>query len=769
MNRYTANNPQPMRFTRRNFLIGGGVGTGLFVGYALWPRQYAPNLIAAKGEHIYGPWLKIAEDGKIIVAVPQSEMGQGVYTQLAQIIAAELGADWRTVAVQPAMSSPLFANLLLAREWGSDRLDAGSAGGNAGGDALNSDGWGSLDMSGELAKRRSFVATAGSSSVRQFEAPLREAGAVARVMLCQAAAARWGSEWENCETRDGFVIFGKRRLSFAQLATEAAQYDPPSPAPILASTQGTLSGNDLLRLDVAAKVDGSATFAGDVRLPDMLYASVRGGPIGDSRLKSFNRKGARGVRGLVTVVSSEHWLAALASNWWAANQALDKMAPIFETAGAMADSGKISEHLASRFSKGKGERLYSVGSVEASLEKSAITRVIKAEYYAAPALHAPLETRSTTAHFQNGRLQLWAATQAPEAAKQAAARAIGISPDNVVLFSMMAGGSFGRNFDSQIAAQAAVLSKKLARPVQVIWSRPEDIMRDHTRAPALAKMTASLSTDNRIQGLEVRIAAPSAARELAARMDGERPAQAIKTASKQAEVMAVEGALVPYAIANLNIDHFPARISIPSGRWRGNAHSYTAFFIESFIDELAAKAGIEPLSFRMQMLTGQTRLARCLTGVAALAGWDGGAGGSGKGLACHAMRGSYIALIASARTDSDGVRVNRISAVVDAGRIINPDIARQQIEGGIVFGLAQALGASTEFEAGLPLARRLNDINLPRLADIPEIEIEFIRSVEAPGGIGEIGVAPVAPALANALYSASGVRLRELPLLSGGL
>lgn len=765
MNRHTAKASRPMRMTRRNFLIGGGVGVGLLIGYAVWPRQYASNLIASKGEYIFGPWLKIAEDGKIIVAVPQCEMGQGVYTLLAQIVAAEIGADWRTVGVQPAMPSPPFANLTLAREWAAEAINIDTISGALPDQA----GWGNFDITGELAKRRSFVATAGSSSVRQFEAPLREAGALARIMLCQAAAARWDSEWENLDTRDGFVIFGKRRLSFAQLAADAARYDPPGTAPLLASTEGTLSGKDLLRLDVAAKVDGSATFAGDVRLPDMLYASVRGGPIGDSRLVSFNRKAASGVRGLVTVVSTEHWLAALASNWWAANQALDKMAPLFETAGILADSGKISDHLATRFSKGKGERLYSAGSVDATLEKSAVTRVIKAEFYAAPALHAPLETRSATAHFQNGRLQLWIATQAPEATKQAAARAIGISPDNVALFSMMAGGSFGRNFDSQIAAQAAVLSEKLARPVQVVWSRPEDLMRDHYRPPALAKMTASLDIGNRIQGLELRIAAPSAARELEQRLGGARAPAAIITASKKAEIMAVEGALVPYAIANLNIDHFPARLPIPSGRWRGNAHSYTAFFIESFIDELAAKAGIEPLSFRMQMLVGQTRLARCLTGVAALAGWDGGAGGSGKGLACHTMRGSYIALIASARTDAEGVRVNRISAVVDAGRIINPDIARQQIEGGIVFGLAQALGASSEFAAGLPLARRLNDINLPRLSDIPEIEIEFIRSDQAPGGIGELGVPPVAPALANALHSASGVRLRELPLLSGGL
>ena len=747
------------RISRRKLLIGGGVGVGLAVGYALWPRQYSPGLAAAEGEHVFGAWLKIAEDGKIIVAIPQSEMGQGVYTLLAQIIAGELGADWRTLAVQPAMPSPLFANKLIAREWAPSFVNARLDPEKANADSVVE----------ELAERNSFVVTAGSSSIRQFERAAREAGAVARVLLCQAAAARWDTVWENCDAEGGFVTFGKRRLSFAELVVDAAGLEPPDPVPLRASTANTLSGRDLMRLDVAAKVDGSVSFAGDLRLPDMLYASVRGGPIGDTRLKSYNRKGANGLGGLVTVVKTEHWLAALATNWWAANRALDRMAPVFETKGRLADSGEIAQHLESRFTKGKGWRLHNVGSVAATLEKAAATRVITADYSVAPAVHAPLETRSATARYSNGRLQLWIATQAPQAAIQAAADAIGISQDNVVLIPMMAGGSFGRNMDSQIAAQVAVLSEKVNRPVQLVWSRPEDFMRDHYRAPAMAKMTASLNIRNQIEGLSVRIAAPSSGRELAERLEGASPAEATEAASDTHDAQAIEGAFPPYAIANFNIEHFPARLPIPAGRWRGNANSYTAFFIESFMDELAAKAGVEPLSYRMQMLVGQTRLARCLTGVAALAGWDGGAGGSGKGIACHSMRGSHIAVIASARTGEEGVRVERISATVDCGRIINPDIARQQIEGGIVFGLAQALGASTDFEAGLPLARRLRDVDLPQLSDIPEIEIEFIRSEAEPGGIGELGVPAVAPAIANALFSASGVRLRALPLLSRGL
>lgn len=749
------------RPTRRGLLIGGGFGVGLLVAWQFWPRTYRPNLAAEAGEHVFGSWLKIAEDGKVTIAIPQSEMGQGVYTSLAQVVAGELGADWRTVAVQPALPSPLFANDLFVREWRSALLPT-AVGGVA--DSPLLDDWGA-----NWARDRNFMITAGSTSIRQFEMPCRQAGAAARALLCQAAAARFDTAWENCETGGGFVFFGKRKLPFAELVAAAAALDPPDPVPLRATTDNGISGKDVLRLDVAAKVDGSANFAGDIRLPDMLYASVRAGPIGDGRLKEIDRGGANGIAGLVDVVRTDTWVAALATNWWAANKALDALAPVFETKGAMPDSGAMRDAMERALDKGPGARLVDEGSVDAALQKEAGTRVYRSQFSVQPALHAPIETRSATAEYRAGRLTLWLATQAPEAARQAAARAIGIDADAVTLIQMMAGGSFGRNLDSQIAAQAAVLAKHVERPVQVVWSRPEDLMRDHVRPPAHARMTAALDGAGRIEGLAVRIAVPAVARQQWRRLQGDGAMEALDATAGDHDPLAIDGALPPYAIPNLTVDHFPVDLPLPTGLWRGNAHGYTAFFVESFINELAAAAGVEPLSYRMQMLVGQTRLARCLTTVATLAGWDGGAGASGKGLACHSMYGSHIAVIASARTGEQGVRVDRISAAVDCGRLINPDIARQQVEGGIVFGLAQALGSATEYENGLPIARRLRDIDLPQLSDVPEIEIEFIRSDDEPGGVSELGVPAVAPAIANALFSAAGVRLRELPLLSRGL
>ena len=355
--------------TRRGLLIGGGVGAGLIVAWALWPRKYVPNMNAAEGEHLFGPWLKIAEDGKIIVAISQSEMGQGVYTQLAQILAEELGADWRSVGVQPAMPSPFFTNRFLAHKWAQafapNNIDPKQMP-NA--------------IVDTIAQRSAFVVTGGSSSVRQFEQPCRLAGAMGRMLLCQAAAARWDVNWEACEAKQGFVTHEDKKLSFAELVVEAAELDPAETPPLRAAPEGQFAGQDIPRLDVPAKIDGSASFAGDIRLPDMLFASIRGGPIGDTRLKSLNRAGADKVKGLERVFKTDSWVAALATNWWAANSALDLLAPVFETKGALADSDEMAAHLKSRFADGNGYIIHENGNFEATKAAEAATRVFDSEY-----------------------------------------------------------------------------------------------------------------------------------------------------------------------------------------------------------------------------------------------------------------------------------------------------------------------------------------------------------------------------------------------------
>ncbi|APG63559.1 hypothetical protein LPB140_04065 [Sphingorhabdus lutea] len=770
--------------TRRKLLVGGGIGAGLILGWGIWPRKYMPNLPLAEGEVLFNNWLKIGKDGQVTIAIAQSEMGQGVYTQMAQILAGELGADWRTIAVQPISGNPEFSNMRVAKKWASALLPPSTVQDPNLVDDIDEDGP-MINAMAQLAKRGSFIVTAESSSIQQFEMPLRMAGAAARVMLAQVAADKWKIDWESCEVEGGFVIYEKKKLSFGELAEAAAQLDPPSPVPLRASPINEISGQMVERLDLPSKVDGSANFAGDIRLPGMVYAAVRAGPIGNSRLKSFNKKGAAKISGLLKTISTNNFLAVVARNSWAANSALDALAPVFESKGRLADNAHIQKALDKAMSKKPGDdggwQYYAKGKIADVFAKEAGTRIIAAEYQISPALHAALEPRSATAHFVDGKLHLWIASQAIENARELAAKAIGISTKNVVIYPMLAGGSFGRNLDNRIAAQIAIIAHEISVPVQLTWSRVEDIIRDYPRTPAKAQMRGALDKDGLVRGLTARIAVPAAARQQIRHLVYDNDYAQMMEDQNHFDPLSMEGMISPYKIDNMAIDHFPACVHVPTGNWRGNSHNIACFVNESFVDEMAHAAGVEPLSFRMQMMEGQLRLAKCLTEVAKIAGWDGGisadggtasgtpaGGGSGMGIACHHMHGSYIALVVKATRGERGVEVDSVSAMVDCGRLIHPEIARQQIEGGIVFGLAQAIGGSTDYSEGLPDVRRLRELNLPLLRNIPEIQVEFVRSEEDPGGVGELATPVVAPAIANALFSASGLRLRDLPLLSTG-
>ena len=733
---------------RRTLLIGGGAGVGLIVAWGLWPRRYLPNLTADKGETLFGAWLKIGDDGHVTVAVPQAEHGQGVYTSLPQIVADELGADWRTVAVEPAPLNPLYAN-----PFGAEELFEGQDDG-----VLKS--WRDAH-----AVRIGLMLTAGSSSVRAFEEPLRAAGAAARVLLCKAAAKRWKVDWQACGTAGGFVVHGKDRLRFAELAGEAVGGSVPDPLPLRGDTANRLYGQSLPRLDAPSKVDGSANFAGDVRLPDMLFASIRQGPVGDSKLVRVDRAAADRIRGVRHVVTNDAWVAAIATDWWAANRALDAMAPRFETHGATVDSVSVRRALKAALD-GPGTRMAQAGDLSKAFKGA---RLITAEYHVGLAPHAALETMTATAQVRGGRLDLWLPTQAPGLARAAAAAAIGMAEEAVLIHPMLIGGSFGANLETQCAAQAAVLAAKLDRPVQLTWSRTEDLLHDRFRPPAMARMAARLGANGQILGWLAKIAAPATGQQLARRLLAHDTGFSTSLAlTSSQDRYAVAGATPFYRIPTYAVDHHPAEIGVPTGHWRSGAHSYTAFFTECFLDELAHVAGVEALSFRIGMLGGDARLARCLSTAASLGGWEGGVAGSGQGIACHSFRGSHIAVLVEAHVgEGQAVSVDRIVAAVDCGRMVNPDVVKQQIEGGLLFGMAAATGGATGFKANLASARSFGDLGLPRLADTPDITVELIASEADPGGVSELAVPPVAPAIANALRAATGYRMRTLPLVPG--
>ena len=744
------------------------MGGGLLVAYALLPRTYEAPLAPGHGETAFNAWIRIGRDGVVTVAVPQLEMGQGISTLLPQVVAMELGADWRQIAVEPAPISGAYVNLPLAARWAplwrplipalADEPD---------------DYW-----LRRWAESERFGATADGTSLAAFELPCREAAATARAMLAMAAADRWDVDWRTCEAAQGFIVHEGKRLGFAELAESAADYSAPDPPPLRAEPPaetvlpvGDNGTRELAfpRLDLPSKVDGSYLFAGDVRLPDMVYAAIRHGPAGRAELSSFEKEAAAGRRGLVGVVDGKRWLAAVARDWWTAEQALEAMAPRFRVSGPAA-TARIDEALDAGVRRGKPRRVAERGAGDDTMDKPTLAL----RFDVMPAAHGTLETASCTARLTDGRLELWLATQAPERARAAAAKAVGLPLGDVVLYPLPAGGSFDRRLEHDHAIEVALIAREIGRPVQLIYSRWQEQLTLRPRAPVAAVLSAKLGDHGRIDTFRARLAMPPTALEFGRRLFDNRTSWAAMDAVEgKVDPLALEGLMPPYAIPNVAIDHVPVRIPLATGRLRGNAHGYTCFFVESFIDEVAQRHAQEPLSFRIAMLGDDARLVACLQAAARLAQWDGGAPGTGQGLACHRMgdpeTGGRIALIASAVAGEGGVRVEKLAAAVDIGRVINRDIALQQIEGALLYGVGLALGSSVEYERGLPQEGRLAALELPTLADSPEVNVVLVQSDAEPFDPGELPLAPVAPAIANALFSATGLRLRRLPLLSGGL
>ena len=769
-----------MRLTRRGLLVGAGIGGALLIAFPLLPRRHAVPLQAGKGEHVVDAFLKVGKvqspGGKaeciLTVAVPFCEMGQGITTLVAQIIADEAGADWRMVAVEAAPISPAYADPVLSARWAPLWMPAFAS--------LGADPTGILPRL--HAEREPLMITADGTALAAFEAPLREAGAALRAMMAQAAADKWGVGWEECDTRNGFVLHQDKRVSFADVLDSAITYDPPDYPVLRAEPPRERPGQfpegappRHPRLDLPAKVDGSFTFAGDVRLPGMVFAAIAHGPQGAAVLSSYDKQAAAPVRGLVGVVRAKRWLAAAATTWHAADKAVRAMEPRFKADGPIADSDKVLIALDKALTKGEPTRLFAEGDPDALLAKPGLS----VRYDVEPALHAPLETASATARMRQGKLELWIATQAPERARRAAARAAGLSRHDVIVYPMHAGGSFDARLDTRIAAEVTAIAFTLEKPVQLTYSRWQESLAGVPRTPVSAQLDGAISPDKaRVLGWRARLAVPASAQESGARLlDGWGIRDAMDRQDSP-DPMACEGAMPLYRIPEKAVDHVPVALGLPTARFRGQAHGYTAFFTESFIDELAHLAGREPLSFRIGMLEGEQRLVDCLTGVARAAQWGGGIEASGQGIACHRMdlatgnnasRSGFIAVVATARAEAGVVRVERISAFVDIGRIVNMDIARQQIEGGLMFGLAHAVGGSSGYARGRPLAGRLSQLGLPLLADCPKVDIAFADSNAEPFDPGELGMVAVAPAVANALFSATGARFRRLPLISEGL
>ncbi len=712
-----------MKIDRRTLLIGGGAGVGLVVAWALWPRGLDSELEPREASERFGNFLRIDRSGQVTVAVAQVESGQGSWTALPQILADELGAAWETIAVEPAPLLPAYANPL-----------AGSEGWLEGFGTLKA--W-SLERDGAMR------ITAGATSVRAFEQPLREAGAVARTMLIGAAAGRWNVDDGECEAVDGRVFHRGKSFGFGELTEEAAAVSPRFTPAFRQAGKGRLAGKPLERLDGPAKANGSWRFAGDVRLPDLLFASARLAPP-DGKLEAFDRDSVLGMDGVRHLAATDSRIAVAADSWWQAERALHAARPRFSAPSGRDDIGtRFDEALKA----GDFETLFERGDYRSTVEGS---RPLTATYRVSPSQHLALEPRSATARIRNGAAHLWSATQAAGLARKAAGA-------DGQFYPMPPGDPAGRSFDNPAEAIALDLARRTGRPVQVTLPQTAAQAHDPVSPGALIRMTALPGTAGITAALRMdMISAGGMANSLARMAATEPPANL--------DPFAFGACVPPYAFPHLWIRGSVAALPCRIGYMRGSPEREAAFATESFVDELARAAGLDPLNLRMALLGSNGRLARCFQAAARRSGWDGGGAGSTLGIAGASAFGSTIALVASATIGTaQQIQVDSLTCAVDCGRVVNPGLVRQQVESALIWALGQATSPPPEWRAAMPAPRRLSDARLPRIASLPAIDVAIIPSSAPPGGINGLGTIPLAPAVANAIFAATGRRMRALP------
>ncbi len=731
------------KWTRRTLITTGGLlGGGLLLGAGV--ATFAPNRIALRPEDSAGPpalavWVRITPDNHVIVIVPHAELGQGSQTALAMMLAEELEADWDLVRVEPAPATDDYANGHILRGFIAHlQIPRVLVRG--------------FEYSAfKLTQWLDFQITGGSVSVRGTGwFGMRVAGAAAKDLLLRAAAERWGVPAAECQARLSRVLHERsgRAATFGELATAAAALEPPMHPPLKDPADYRIVGTSRRRFDLPSKVDGSAIYAVDVRLPALLYAAVRAAPVFGGTLVGVDEAPARAMPGVRAVVRLDDAVAVVADSWWRAQRALDALEPRFDDAGKgqFTTASWFAEQSAA-LARDDASKDRVTGDARAAL--AAAARRIRAEYRVPFLHHATMEPMSATVRLADGRCEVWTGVQDPLNARRRVARVTGLDPQRVTVRNQQVGGGFGRRLPhgGDFVEQAARIALAVApAPVQLLWSREEDTRHGFYR-PAVS-----------------------------AAFEGAVDANGVPTAWLSRYTGSREGAAAHplYDIANVDIRYLPLQSHVREGPWRSVAFSQHGFFVESFADELAAAAGTDPLEFRLAGLASRPRHRAVLERVAALSRWrdtprsavDNASGTRrGRGLAIVDSFGSIVAEVCEVSVDAAGeLRVERVWAAVDCGIVVNPDTALAQIEGGILFGLSAALDERITIEAGRVMEGNFNDYPLLRLPEAPRVEVEFIASREAPGGLGEPGTPPIAAALANAVFAATGQRVRELPL-----
>jgi CO/xanthine dehydrogenase Mo-binding subunit len=701
--------------SRREFVTAGvAASAGLVIGF------YLPHKTGSQ-EESFSPnaYLRIAPDNKIIIVVARSEMGQGVRTALPMILAEELEADWKQIQIEQAGASTLFGD----------------------------------------------QTTGGSASVRTTWDPMRKAGAAAREMLITAAALTWNVPRSSCAAENSRVkhAASNRSLSYGELAGKAATLPVPTDVPFKQSKDYKIVGQRVPRLDTPDKVKGTAVFGLDYRMPGMKFAVLSRCPTIAGKVSNFDDKESKKISGVSYVGKiGDSAVAVVADSVWGAMEGRRVLNVTWDD-GPNKDlnTAAVTASLKQAVSK-KGVSLYAAGE-----PAKALGRHISAEYELPFMAHAPMEPGNCTAHYQGSKCELWAPTQVPQDCRDSVATAIGLDPEQVRVHVTLIGGGFGRRLEHDYAVEAALVSKAINAPVKVVWTREDDMRFSTYRPASLHQLNATVDGSGFPVALTHRIISPS--------ISGQKG----QPVPNGVDPDLPDEAGPVYGLPNYSIEYVLTETPVPLGWMRSVYALQAAFALESFVDELAVGVGKDPLQFRLHLLakdqdlqyfttTWHTARMRSVLQLAAdKAGWNTPLpAGRYRGIACFGCFASYTAEVVEITIENDQPRVHRVVAVVDCGQIVNPNILEQQIQGGIVYALGNALRAKITIEKGRVVQGNFDDYAPLRMEETPTVEVYAVPSSEAPSGIGEPSVPPVAPALCNAIYAATKKRIRALPILS---
>ncbi|MEO0884078.1 MAG: molybdopterin cofactor-binding domain-containing protein [Pseudomonadota bacterium] len=727
------------KWTRRGFIAAGVAAGGvLTVGVAIREGHRAPKLasmMAGDGETLVNVWVKLAEDNTVTAIVPHSEMGQGVATAMTQMLADEMDADWELVTFEQAPAHEAYANYPLGREYlMGDTTVPGFVQDSLNGGFLR------------IAQSMSLQITGGSTAVRfTGEGGMRIAGAAAKEMIVRAAAKAWRVPRRELRTERSFVYHdaSDRSAPYAEFAEAASKLSPPTQPTLKTVDAYTLMGTSIPRFDIPSKVDGTAAFAMDVDLPNMSYAAVMGPPVFGATVDGFDETSARSMPGVKQVLNEGHFVAVVADSYWNAEQAVRVLDVTWtETGREGLDQDAVYDQfradMAEAVASGKEQTDIKVGNARRALKTA--DQVIEAEYSVPYLAHAAMEPLNAVAQVSGDQVDIWIGHQNPLAVRDEIADTFGFKKPNVTVHNKLMGGGFGRKSEADYPLMAVKIAQQVDGPVKLIWSREEDTRQDFYRPATTAKVIGGLSADGEAVGWDYQF------------VHKHDPAEASH---------------IPYAIENQFIHYAETENPIRFGPWRSVDHTQHGFFIESFIDELAHAANKDPMAFRRDLVSESPRYVAALDAVAEAADWGRALPeGRGLGVALVDSFGTIVAEIAEVDVTGPTPRVLNVWSAADPGFVVNPDGFTAQIESAIIYGLSATLYGDITVEGGAIAQSNFHDYPVVRMDEAPEIKVQLINSGARVGGGGEPGTPPIAAAVTNAIFAASGQRIRALPLAS---